>query len=361
MRLLGLLLAAAVCACTFANNDGGSGGGTGGGGDGGPRPDGGNEGDACSDETRWACDGEARSRCEGAAIERQACERGCLAPPSPEGDAYCIAAEPGWSCESSEHQGQQYWTCDPAAGELHRCDDEGGTVVRCPDGCIVGPLGTDDACRTPGNGAVEMPRIEFIISGALFSESDVRAPVEEGVAYMLERIAAHVDLAPGSAVPDITIRYAPSGNSYCSGIAYPDSTEIDCPYGYPITGDNQNYAVNITIHEIGHIAAAALIAPPSARDNCENEGLASWMAGRYWMNYASSPVPSLRAAARREIDAGRAVATMSDCILASDPYYKVYASFFEYLEAVPGGIEGVANGTVSSAAHVDAWRAWLDE
>jgi hypothetical protein len=294
-------------------------------------------------------------------VEREACERGCLPPRSRDGDGHCIAADPGWPCESSEYQGEQYWTCDPAAGELHRCDREGGTVVRCADGCSFGPLGTDDACHAPGNATPELPRIEFVISGGLFAESDVRAPVEQGLAYMLERIAAHVELPPGSAIPDITIRYAPSDNTYCSGFARADSTDIDCPYGYPITGDNQNFVVNITLHEIGHILAQALIAPPSARDNCENEGLASWMAGRYWLNYASSPVPSLREAARREIDAGRATATMSECILASDPYYKVYASFFEYLEGVPGGIEGVASGTISSAAHVDAWRAWLGE
>lgn len=363
MRPLGLLLAAASCACTLATNDGGSGGGTGGGGDGGAgaEADGGGDGDACSDQTRWVCDGEARTRCDGAVIEREACERGCLAPPSREGDAHCIAADPGWPCESSEHEGEQYWTCDPAAGELHRCDGEGGTVVRCADGCSYGPLGTDDACHPPGGVQLEQPRIEFVISGGLLTESEVRAPVEEGLTYMLDRITAHVDVAPGAVIPDITIHYAPSGNTYCSGFATADSTEIECPYGYPVTGDNQNFVVNITLHEIGHILAQALIAPPSARDICENEGIASWMAGRYWMNFASSPVPSLRAAARREIAAGRATATMSDCVLASDPYYKVYASFFEYLEAVPGGIEGVASGAVSSAAHVEAWQAWLAE
>ncbi len=323
MRSLGLLLAAAVCACTLASNDGGSGGGADGGGDGGAGADGGADGDACSEP--------------------------------------CIVRDPDWDCRSSEYQGEQFWTCDPTTGELHRCDDDGGIMIRCAGGCTVGPLGTDDVCRQPGGAALEMPDIAFDISGGLFSEAEVRGPVEAGVAYMLERIPAHVAVAPGSAVPDITIHYAPSGNSYCSGTAYADSTEIECPYGYPVTGDNQNFVVNITVHEIGHIVAQAVIAPPSARDNCENEGLASWMAGRYWMNVASSPVPSLREAARREIASGRAVATMSDCILASDPYYKVYASFFEYLEGTPGAIEGVANGTVSSAAYVEGWRAWLAE
>lgn len=362
MRLLGLLLAAAVCACTLATNDGGSGGGADGGGDGGERPDGGADGDACGDRTRWTCDGEARIRCDGDAVEREECERGCLAAPSGDGgDAHCIEGDPGWACESSEYEGEQYWTCDRAAGELHRCDGQGGMVVRCADGCRVGPLGTDDACRAPGGDRIDMPHIEFVITGGLFPESAVRAPVEAGVAYLLDRLAAEIDVAPGATIPDITVHYAPSGNPYCSGFARADSTDIECPIGYPVTGDNQNFTVNITIHEIGHIAAQALIAPPSARDNCENEGVATWMAGRYWMNDQSSPVPSLRVAARREIAAGRAIATMSDCILASDPYYKVYGSFFEYLEGTPGAIQGVANGTVSSATYVEAWRAWLAE
>lgn len=355
------LLAAALSACTLETSSDGGGGQ--GGADGGPgsRADGGADGDSCGEETRWTCDGEARTRCDGAAVEREECERGCLDPASAEGDAHCIAADPAWDCESSDHQGEQYWTCDAAAGELHRCDREGGTVVRCADGCIVGPLGTDDACRTPGGTAIPLPQITFVIGGGLFAESAVRAPVEAGVAYMLERIADHIEVPAGATVPDITIYYSPSGNTYCSGLAHADSTEIACPAGYPITGDNQNFVVNITIHEIGHIAARALIAPPSARDNCENEGVATWMAGRYWMNAASSPVASLRVAARREIAAGRAVATMSDCILASDPYYKVYGSYFEYLEGFPGAIEAVASGAVPSGEYVAGWQAWLAE
>jgi hypothetical protein len=354
-----LLFLAALSACTLRGN-----GAPDPAGDGGPTTDAdaGADGPECAEQTRWVCDGEARTRCDGAEVEREACERGCLPPPAAAGgDAHCIDADPGWPCDSSEYEGEQYWTCVPATGELHRCDQDGGTVVRCADGCSVGPLGTDDACHPPGDPVLEMPQIELVISGGLFDESEVRAPVEEGVAYMLDRIAAHIDVAPGAAIPDITVYYAPSGNPYCSGLAHADSTEIECPVGYPITGDNQNFVVNITVHEIGHILAQALIAPPSARDNCENEGLASWMAGRYWMNVASSPVASFRQAARREIAAGRAVATMSDCILASDPYYKVYASFFEYLEDIPGAIEGVASGAVSSATYVEDWRAWLAE
>lgn len=354
-----LLFLAAVSACTLRGHgapasDGDGGAMTG--------ADAGADGEECADQTPWMCDGEARTRCDGRAIEREACERGCLPPPAADGgDAHCIAADPGWPCDSSEYEGAQYWTCDPAAGELHRCDGEGGTVVRCEDGCRVGPLGTDDVCRQPGEATIEMPDIAFVIDGDLFPESAVRGPVEDGVAYLLERIAAHIDVPAGAAVPDITVYYSPSGNDYCSGLAHADSTEIACPYGYPVTGDNQNFVVNITVHEIGHIAAQALIAPPTLRDDCENEGIATWLAGRYWMNVASSPVPSLRAAARREIAAGRAVASMTDCVLASDPYYKVYGSFFEYLEDMPGAIEAVASGAAPSSDYVDGWRAWLAE
>jgi hypothetical protein len=354
-----LVAVALVPACTMDGGGGAAGegdAGPGAGADGAP-PD----GEECAEASRWSCQGEARARCDGAEVVVESCPRGCLPPPTAEGDAHCIEADPGWSCDASEYQGEQYWTCDPAAGALHRCDRGGGVVVHCADGCSFGPLGTDDTCHPPGVTGIPAPRIDFVISGGLFSEADVRGPVEDGVAYMLERIATHIDLEPGARIPDLTIYYGPSGNSYCSGIAYETSTEISCPYGYPVTGDNQNFVVNITIHEIGHLAAHALVAPGSARDRCENEGIASWMAGRYWMNFASSPVPSLREAARREIDAGRAVATMSTCISASDAYYKVYASFFEYLETIPGAIQGVGDGSVDKETHVAGWLDWLGE
>lgn len=275
-------------------------------------------------------------------------------------DAEPPVADAGtWPCASSEYEGEQYWTCTPETGTLHRCTDGVPQAVVCDTGCDLGPLATDDVCRVPGQ--IAMPHITFVIDGGLFTEDDVRAPVEQGVRYLLDRIAEKLDIPEGRTVPDITIHYSPSTNSFCSGFAYADSTDISCPRGYPITGDNQNYVVNITIHEVGHIVALALIAPASVRDVCENEGLATWMAGKYWMNVASSPVGSLRDAARGAIDRGRAIATMDDCVSASDGYYKVYASFFEYLESIPGAIYAVADGTADSSDYAADWHAWLTD
>lgn len=316
----------------------------------------------CSGSPIWECDGDDRIRCVDGAVERQPCERGCLTSPHDGGDAECISGDDAWACGSSEYQGQQYWTCTPDTGELHYCDDQGPVVVSCPDGCLVGPLATDDSCLVPGDGEpIPMPQITFVIEGGLFAEADVRAPVEQGVRYLLDRVATHIDVPPGRTVPDITVYYSPSGNTYCSGIAYADYTEVYCPRDYPLTGPSQNYVVNITIHEIGHIVAAALLAPSNVRDTCTNEGIATWMAGRYWMAASGEPVDSLRDAARAAIATGNASATMYDCVSASDNWYKVYGSYFEYLESIPGAIYDVSVGATDKGAYTDGWSAWLTE
>lgn len=325
-------------------------------------PDATDTGGDCTGSALWTCDGDDRVRCADGAAERESCERGCLPSPHDGGEAQCIDADSEWSCSSSEYQGQQYWTCTPDTGELHYCDDAGPVVVRCPDGCFVGPLATDDSCWVAGDREpIPMPQIRFEIAGGLFAEADVRAPVEQGVRYLLDRVAEHIDVPPGRTVPDITVYYSPSGNPYCSGIAYGDYTEIYCPDGYPITGASQNYVVNITIHEIGHIVAAALLAPANVRDTCTNEGIATWMAGRYWATTNGAQVDSLRTAARDAIDQGRAQATMYDCVSASDGWYKVYGSYFEYLEEIPGAIYDVSTGAVNKGAYTDGWAAWLLE
>lgn len=316
-------------------------------------------GAACAGDTPWICDGDGRVRCAGALEEREACGRGCLAAKA-EGDAVCVEADASWSCDASEYMGQQYWTCDPAAGELHRCDAGGGVVAVCDTGCSYGPLGTDDSCRPPGGAdAIPLPNIVFNISGGLVTESQVRGPVEEGVRKMLDLMVATLDIPPGTTLPTITLNMSASNQGYCSGLASATSAQVSCPIGYPITGHNQNYVVNITVHEVGHVVARQILNAQAFVDTCENEGLATWLAKSYWANFASSPVASLRDAARAEIDAGRAAPSMSNCILASDAPYKVYGSFFEYLETIPGATQRITNGQTTSAEYVTGWRAWL--
>lgn len=231
---------------------------------------------------------------------------------------------------------------------------DGGDLVE-PAG-DAGPAARADAAPP----SLPLPSIVFEIEGGLFDETAVRAPVEAGVRHLLDRLIAQVPDAAGGAMPTVTIRYHPADQPYCSGIAYLDSTDLYCPYGYPVTGDNQNFVVNITIHEVGHIAAQALIASPEVRDTCTNEGLATWLAGRYWMNADSAPVGSLRAAARAAIATGTVYPTMAECVLASDRWYKVYGSFFEFLEGQPGAIAAVGRGQRAASDDVEAWAAWLE-
>jgi hypothetical protein len=269
----------------------------------------------------------------------------------------CPSPAPSWSCAKSTYQGAQWWTCDGST--LYRCENDAPIGVACPFGCEVGPPGTHDTCRKTAPPPISIPSFKITISGGLFAESAVRKPIEDGLRYAIARIAKHVDVGSKKA-PSFTINFLPSGNSYASGIADVDYTNVYVPYGYPLTGANQNYVVNITIHEIGHILAHALIAPRELRDTCVNEGLASWIAGKYWMNAASKAVSSHRDAARYDIARGAAHASMTTCNSASDAWYKVYASYFEYLEQkVPGGILAVSSAKIPKTAHTAAWSAWL--
>ncbi len=270
----------------------------------------------------------------------------------------CAEPAPSWSCADSTYGGAQYWTCKASA--IYRCDGGQPLRVACASGCDVGPPGTDDECTSsmPAS-APTVPTFTITIQGGLFAESAVRTPLENGLAYEIARIAKNVHVGTKK-MPPFSLTFIPSSDSYASGLADVAHADVWVPYGYPLIGDNQNYVVNITLHEIGHLLANALIAPRELRGTCTNEGLASWIAGKYWMNAASAPVSSLRAAARYDIARGAAYASMSNCVSASDAWYKVYASFFEYLEQlVPGGIAAVSGGTASVATYEGAWATWL--
>jgi hypothetical protein len=263
-----------------------------------------------------------------------------------------------WACEQSDYRGTQYWTC--SEGSIYRCDAAGRPVrTACADGCRPGPLATDDRCSDPSTLPIPLPALQLVIHDGLFAESAVRGPLEEGLAYAVERMFSRLDIAADRRLPEVlTLEYSASGNSYCSGQAFASSAGISCPYGYPIEGDNQNFVVNLSIHELGHILALHLITDASVRTTCTNEGLASWIAARYWMNHHSRPVGSLREAARGAIADGTP-ASMRNCVSASDPYYKIYASFFEYLDQnVPGGVLEVARGRSALDFEAD-WLAWL--
>ncbi len=96
----------------------------------------------------WTCDGSDRVRCEAGAPKREHCELGCLARPQGTDDL-CISRASSWPCASSSYRGAQWWTC-ASDGALHECQGSAPAVpaiVRCPAGCTVGPLGTDDRCR----------------------------------------------------------------------------------------------------------------------------------------------------------------------------------------------------------------------
>jgi hypothetical protein len=92
----------------------------------------------------WTCSGGALHECDASGTPvTQSCDHGCYARSSGEADL-CISNVTGWSCANSAYAGQQYWTC--SSGSIYRCDNGVEEVVRCPSGCVVHSLGTNDAC-----------------------------------------------------------------------------------------------------------------------------------------------------------------------------------------------------------------------
>lgn len=220
---------------------------------------------------------------------------------------------------------------------------------------------TKDGGPPPGKPPPAIPALTIKVTAGLhFTEATVRKPLEDGLRYAVERIAQNVDIGTKQS-PPLTLVFETSDNPYASGLANVSTATVWVPYGYPVTGTNQNYVVNISVHELGHLLAHHLIADRALRpDTCVNEGLASWIAGKYWMNAKSLPVTSLRAAARYEIEVGRATASMTTCNSASDAWYKVYASYFEYLEKnVPGAILEVSSAKTAKSAYSGAWATWM--
>jgi hypothetical protein len=319
-------------------------------------------GTMCGADMAWTCSQPtSRTRCKGGVTESEPCSHLCVSRAI--GGASCAEPAPSWDCADSIYKGDQWWTCN--AGAIYRCNAGTPLTVKCEDGCAVGPPGTHDTCAAPpSTGAppatsIPVPTFTITISGGLFAESAVRKPLEDGLKYAIDRIAKHVVVGSKTA-PPFTINFLPSTDSYASGLANVSYTNVWVPPGYPLTGDSQNHVVNISIHEIGHILAHHLIAPRELRDTCVNEGLASWIAGKYWMKAGGKPVASLKAAARYDIDRGAAYASMTTCQSASDAWYKVYASYFEYLELnKPGAILAVSSAKTSKTAYTSGWQAWL--
>jgi len=92
----------------------------------------------------YTCNGNARSKCHAGTPTTDACERGCFSAGVGRDDL-CISSSPGWNCANSAAGGQQWWTC--SGGNLYRCDGTSPTIVRCPSGCNVGAVGTNDTCK----------------------------------------------------------------------------------------------------------------------------------------------------------------------------------------------------------------------
>lgn len=274
--------------------------------------------------------------------------------------AACSAPDPGLAYDPAlpiEGDDRPEKTAPPASDAPDEAAPPSGATPAIVDAGVA----TKDGGQPPVK-PVPPPVPSLVIevaSGLHFSEATIRKPLEDGLRYAVERLVKHVDIGTKKS-PTLTLAFEHSNDSYASGYAELTKATIWVPYGYPVAGPNQNYVVNISVHELGHLLAYHLMAAPTNRDLCENEGLATWIAGKYWMNANLTQLASHRAAAQVAIDTTDAYPSMANCVSASDRWYKVYGSFFEYLEQkVPGGILAVSTGKSSASAYSAAWKTWL--
>ncbi len=243
------------------------------------------------------------------------------------------------------------------------------SATKCKDGCVEAPEGENDACK------VLVPTIIITSTTSSAKESVVRPPLEAAVAYMISRVEGLTGIVPAS-FPAVTVNYVPGYETYAEGTAYGDSwsTTVWVPAGHAIEGTSSNAVVNISVHEIAHLYATTFFGPPTNRGWPVNEGLATWMVGTYWMNtWGGSPVGSFKAAAKNSVDEGYWKRSMTACVdsnkdpdgllCVGDKPYKIWASFFEYLEKTGQmtTLVAIAKGDVAPNAYEAGWKAWLDQ
>ncbi|MEB2325026.1 MAG: hypothetical protein OZ921_21100 [Sorangiineae bacterium] len=254
---------------------------------------------------------------------------------------------------------------DPSSSDddtLYVCSGSHGTVQSqetCALGCRQMPDGEADRCESN----TVVPALIIEMRGAYFNESDIRAPLEAGFAYMLERTEALTGVHD-TGLPTLTIYYYPSSERFAEGLAGVISTwgaEVWVPDGHDLTGPSQNFVTNLSVHELAHLAAAHYFGGPNLREWCLNEGLATWMSGKYW-KYMNGAPASFREYAR----ANPGYRDLSYCYtgekgIVGDAPYKVWASYLEYLEETdPSAIAKVATGAVPYQNYEAGWRAWLE-
>lgn len=91
----------------------------------------------------WTCSNGDLYTCQNDQPQKTSCDNGCY-PRSAGTNDLCIKNDPSWSCSSSAYGGSQWWTC--SLGQLHKCVNDSGVKVACPNGCAEKNVGTNDTC-----------------------------------------------------------------------------------------------------------------------------------------------------------------------------------------------------------------------
>lgn len=113
-------------------------------------------GSASGQSSIWTCTANraARQRCVSGRVETDPCPHGCIARPSGTNDD-CAPAPP--RCTGSASGQSAIWTCTADRAARQRCVSGRVETVRCPNGCVAQPSGTNDYCAPTSPGPTSLP------------------------------------------------------------------------------------------------------------------------------------------------------------------------------------------------------------
>lgn len=175
-------------------------------------------------------------------------------------------------------------------------------------------------------------RLDFYVGKNTFTPEQVAAlsrDVEQALSYIQRRFQVHLTRRVSIGV----YRAANAPQRGVRGMAFTSNHTINVFYR---PGEDQYKALVILAHELGHQLEAEYYGDEVQRraDTIIHEGLASWIAGEYWLSLSDAPTWQERA--RALVAAG----TPMDVVRAErngpDVAYDIWAGFVDYLTTTYG-------------------------
>jgi hypothetical protein len=181
----------------------------------------------------------------------------------------------------------------------------------------------------PGTLVTQGRRLDFYIGGATFSAEEVASlaiKAEHALGYMQKRFDTH--LSQRVSVGIYSRGLAPGRGT--RGIAYTDDLNVRIYYN---ASEDQHNALCILAHELGHALQAEAYGIEAQRraDVVLLEGLATFIAGEYWLSLSKSASFQERARELYRAGYGRNLRTLGNSNAPNDVAYAMWAGFVDYL------------------------------